>query len=167
MHLLSFVDNHDVSRIASKLTNTKHLPLIYALMFAIPGIPCVYYGSEWGAEGVKLEGKPEYDIRASYDVPNSNKLTEWISQCAKVHKESKALCFGNYKSVLLTNKQFIFEREFDDQRVLIAINADDEPFIAHFNATAGCAKDLLTGKIHDFGSETKLPPYYAAYWEIF
>ncbi|HBV45912.1 MAG TPA: maltodextrin glucosidase, partial [Eubacterium sp.] len=47
-HLLTFVDNHDVSRIASTLTNKAHLPLIYALMFGMPGIPCIYYGSEWG-----------------------------------------------------------------------------------------------------------------------
>ena len=52
-HLLSFVDNHDVTRVASILTNEKHLPLIYALMFGMPGIPCVYYGSEWGAKGEK------------------------------------------------------------------------------------------------------------------
>ena len=50
-HLLSFVDNHDVSRIASVLQMPQHLPLIYALMFAMPGIPCVYYGSEVGREG--------------------------------------------------------------------------------------------------------------------
>ena len=52
-HLLTFVDNHDVSRIASTLTNKAHLPLIYALMFGMPGIPCIYYGSEWGQTGKK------------------------------------------------------------------------------------------------------------------
>lgn len=50
-HLLSFVDNHDVTRVASILQNPAHLPLIYALLFGMPGIPCIYYGSEWGAEG--------------------------------------------------------------------------------------------------------------------
>lgn len=49
MHLLSFVDNHDVSRIATILTNKNHIPLVYAIMFGMPGIPCIYYGSEWGA----------------------------------------------------------------------------------------------------------------------
>lgn len=52
-HLLSFVDNHDVTRVASILTNEKHLPLIYALAFGMPGIPCVYYGSEWGEKAKK------------------------------------------------------------------------------------------------------------------
>ena len=39
LHLMSFVDNHDVTRIASILTNEKHLPLIYAMAFGMPGIP--------------------------------------------------------------------------------------------------------------------------------
>ena len=60
-HLLSFVDNHDVTRVASILTNKNHLPLIYALAFGMPGIPCVYYGSEWGAEGRKEDGDPQGD----------------------------------------------------------------------------------------------------------
>lgn len=166
-HLLCFVDNHDVIRVASILTNKRHLPPIYALLFAMPGIPCVYYGSEWGAEGLKQNGQPDYALRASFDAPQSNELTKWIARFAGAHKESKALCFGDFRSVLLTNCQFIFERVYEDQRVLVAINADDKPFTAHFNANAGRAKDLLTGEIHDFGGGSELPPYSAFYWEIF
>ena len=70
MHLLSFVDNHDVSRVATILSNKDHLPLIYAIMFGMPGIPCIYYGSEWGAEGDKKDGDPA--LRLSYEsIPNS------------------------------------------------------------------------------------------------
>ena len=59
-HLLSFVDNHDVTRVASILTNERHLPLIYALALGMPGIPCVYYGSEWGAKARKEDGDPRF-----------------------------------------------------------------------------------------------------------
>ena len=68
---------------------------------------------------------------------------------------------------MLTNKQFIFERSFEGQRVLVAVNADGEAYDAHFNANAGRARDLLTGQTHDFGGGRKLPPYSAAYWEIY
>lgn len=166
-HLLNFVDNHDVTRVASILTNQNHLPLIYALLFAMPGIPCVYYGSEWGVEGVKQNGQPDYALRTCFDAPQNNTLTEWITLCAKAHKESQALCYGSYKTVLLTNKQIIFQREFENQRVLVAINADSQPFAAHFDANAGRARNLLTGETHDFGGGSELPPCYAAYWEIY
>src|SRR5699024_7777667 len=57
-HLLSFVDNHDVSRIATILTDKNCLKPIYGLLFGMPGTPAVYYGSEWGMEGDKKNGDP-------------------------------------------------------------------------------------------------------------
>ena len=51
-HLLSFVDNHDVTRIATILTDKSCLAPLYGLLFGMPGVPAVYYGSEWGVEAV-------------------------------------------------------------------------------------------------------------------
>lgn len=163
-HLLSFVDNHDVSRIASILNNEKHLPLIYALAFGMPGIPCIYYGSEWGAKAEKREGDPA--LRACFPEPVFNGLTEQISQMAAAKKESKALNYGDFRSVVLTNKQCIFERKTADERVLVAVNADGEAYTAHFDAGCGQAVDLLTGQIHDFGGGSTLLPYSAAFWKM-
>ena len=162
-HMLSFVDNHDVTRVASILTNEKHLPLIYALCFGMPGIPCVYYGSEWGAKANKSEGDPA--LRACFDAPVFNELSEWISKLAEAKKNSKALNYGDFRSVVLTNKQCIFERKTDGERVLVAINAEDQPYIAHFDAGCGTAVDLITGEKHDFGGGSELPPYSAFFWK--
>ncbi len=163
-HLLSFVDNHDVSRIASNLTNEKHLPLIYALCFGMPGIPCVYYGSEWGAKANKSEGDPA--LRACFDEPEWNELSEWISRLAEAKKGSKALNYGDFRSVVLTNRQCIFERKCEGERVLVAINADGEDYTAHFDAGCGMAVDLITGKEHDFGGGSLLPAYSAYFWKM-
>ena len=162
-HMLSFVDNHDVTRVASILTNEKHLPLIYALCFGMPGIPCVYYGSEWGAKANKSEGDPA--LRACFDVPVFNELSEWISKLAEAKKNSKALNYGDFRSVVLTNKQCIFERKSEQERVLVAINADENDFAAHFDAGCGTAVDLITGEKHDFGGGNELPPYSAFFWK--
>lgn len=163
-HLLSFVDNHDVSRIASTLTNENHLPLIYAMMFGMPGIPCIYYGSEWGAKADKREGDPA--LRACFESPEENELTDFISRLAKAKKESRALNYGDFRSVVLTNKQCIFERKWDEERVLVAINADSESYTAHFDAGCGMAEELISGKPHDFGGGSELPPYSAAFWKM-
>nr|WP_319488154.1 alpha-amylase family glycosyl hydrolase [uncultured Caproiciproducens sp.] len=165
-HLFNFVDNHDVARIATILTNKNHLPLIYAVLFAMPGIPCIYYGSEWGAEGAKEPGS-DASLRPCFDQPQHTDLTAYILACANAHKNSQALCFGDCKSLLLTNRQFIFERSYEGARVLVAVNADSEPFDAHFNADAGRARNLLSGEMHDFGGGSTLPPYSAQYWEIY
>lgn len=162
-HLLSFVDNHDVTRIASLLNNERHLPLIYALAFTMPGIPCVYYGSEWGTKARKEEGDPA--LRACFDAPQWTELTDFISRLSAVKKASAALNYGDFRSVLLTNKQCIFERKTAEERILVAINADGEPFTAHFDAGCGQAEELLTGTLHDFGGGSELPPYSAAVWK--
>ncbi len=162
-HMLSFVDNHDVTRVASILSNENHLPLIYALMFGMPGIPCVYYGSEWGAKAEKSQGDPA--LRASFDAPKQNGLTEWIAKLAAAKKQSRALNYGAFRSVLLTNRQCIFERAAEGERVLVAVNADEQPFTAHFDAGCGRAVDLITGKEHDFGGGSTLPGYSAFFWK--
>ena len=161
--LLSFCDNHDVTRAATILQNKAHLPLIYALMFAMPGIPCVYYGSEWGAEGDKRSG--DWSLRPSFDTPEWNGLTDTISAMARAHRGSRALCCGDFKDLLITNRQTVFQRSAEGERVIVAINADSAPFTAHFNAGCGRAVDLITGKMHDFGGGSELPPYSAAFWK--
>ena len=163
-HLLTFVDNHDVTRIASILQNENHLVPIYGLAFGMPGIPCVYYGSEWGEKADKSQGDPA--LRQCFDAPQWNALTEKIAKMAEIKKQSKALNYGSFRSVILTNKQCIFERKVDEERVLIAINADGEYFDAHFDAGCGQAVDLLTNEVHDFGGGSKLPPYSVQYWKM-
>lgn len=163
-HLLSFVDNHDVTRIASVLQNPAHLPLVYALMFGMPGIPCIYYGSEWGARGEKKDGDPA--LRACFAMPQWNELTDKIAKMAQAEKISEALQYGDFRSVLLTNRQCIFERKSEHERVMVAINADENEYTAHFDAGCGQAQDLLTGQLHDFGGGSTLPPYSAAIWKM-
>lgn len=163
-HLLSFADNHDVTRVASILSNEKHLPLIYAMCFGMPGIPCVYYGSEWGTKADKSQGDPA--LRPCFEQPEWNELSEFISKLAEAKKNSEALNYGSFRSVLLTNRQCIFERASEHERVLVAINADEVPFTAHFDAGCGMATDLITGQPHDFGGGSELPPYSAAFWKM-
>ena len=163
-HLFTFADNHDVTRAASILTNPRHLPLLYALAFGMPGIPCVYYGSEWGMTGRKEEG--DWALRPQVDKPEWNELTDFIGKLTTAKTNSEALNFGDFRSVLLTNRQCIFERKSEHERVLVAINADGEDFMAHFDAGCGLATDLITGAQHDFGGGSLLPAYSAQYWKM-
>ena len=163
-HLLSFLDNHDVTRIATQLTDPNHLPLAYALLFGMPGVPALYYGSEWGIRGDKREG--DGALRPALERPEWNQLTDWIARLAAVRKNSPALCWGSYRNVMLTNKQAIFERKTEEERVLVAVNIDSQPYRAHFDAGCGTAVDLISGAHHDFGGGSELPPYSAFFWKM-
>ena len=161
-HLLSFLDNHDVTRIASMLGEPRHLLPAYGILFGMPGVPALYYGSEWGIQGHKNQG--DASLRPALEKPEWNDLTDAIAAMAKARKESCALCNGSYRNVVLTNRQIIFERCWENERVLVAVNADNVPNTAHFDARAGRATDLITGKLHDFGGGSELPPYSVAFW---
>ena len=161
-HLLSFLDNHDVTRIASMLNDPHHLIPAYGLLFGMPGVPALYYGSEWGIQGRKDQGDDA--LRPALEAPEWNDLTDAIAAMAKARKESPALCSGSFRNIVLTNRQIIFERCWENERVLVAVNADSVPYTAHFDARAGRATDLITGKPHDFGGGSQLPPYSVAFW---
>ena len=161
-HLMSFVDNHDVTRIASILTNKNHLPLTYGLLLGMPGVPCIYYGSEWGEEGVKAQNN-DYALRPCFEEPKPNELTEEIKKMIHVRTGSNALCHGSYRNVVLTNHQLIFERRTDDERMLVAINASDAPFTAHNGELGGTMTDLLTGNEIQMNGQLEMPPYSVQY----
>ena len=162
-HLLNFADNHDVSRIATLLKDANQLPALYGLLFGMPGVPCLYYGSEWGMTSDKKDGDPA--LRPALEKPQANELTRWLSQLARAHRESPALCYGSYRPLLTQPRQLVFEREAQGQRVIVAINGDANPFTAHFDARSGLGWDLITGQQHDFGGGSLLPPYSCFYWK--
>ena len=101
-HLMNFVDNHDVTRLASILTNKEHIRPAYGLLMGMPGIPCLYYGSEWGEEGTKAPDN-DYALRPCFDAPKPNDLTEFIEKLIAIRQSSDGLCNGGYRNVVLTN----------------------------------------------------------------
>ena len=126
LQLFSFADNHDVERIASKLTDPEKLPLVYALLFTLPGIPCVYYGSEWGAEGKKERGS-DASLRPAYKKPLPNALTARITSLIALRNRTPELQRGTLKDLRLTNRAYAFLRELDGFSTAVAVNADDAP----------------------------------------
>ncbi|MGN0378109.1 MAG: alpha-amylase family glycosyl hydrolase [Butyrivibrio sp.] len=163
-HLLSFVDNHDVSRIASAINNPKHLPLAFVLCFGMPGIPCVYYGSEWGFKADKSQGDPA--LRPCFENYEENELTEFIGKLAEAKKNSKALNYGGFTSSVLTNRQCVFKRFTEDETVFVAVNADENPYTARFDAGGTKAVDLLTGKEYDMADGFNMEGYSAYFLRI-
>lgn len=125
----------------------------------MPGIPCVYYGSEWGATGRKEDGDPA--LRACFDTPVFNELSDWIAKLANAKKTSPALQYGNFSSIVLTNEQCVFLREWQGERVLVAINAADYNYSASFNMGCDKAYDLITDREIQLNNGLELPGYSA------
>lgn len=164
-HLMTFVDNHDVTRIASILKNKEHLPLAYGILMGMPGIPCIYYGSEWGEEGVKAPNN-DYALRPCFEEPKPNELTELITQLILIRQNSPALCDGSYKNIVIQNHQLIFERRTEAERVLVAVNASDSEYTANHGELQGNAMNLLTEKEIELNGQLILPPYSIQYLKL-
>ncbi|MCQ2498362.1 MAG: alpha-amylase family glycosyl hydrolase [Lachnospiraceae bacterium] len=156
-HLLSFCDNHDVTRIATIINDQNCLPLVYGMTFTMPGIPSVYYGSEWGAKADKSEGDPA--LRPCFEKPEWNDLTTFISKLSEIKRNSKALNYGGLRSLVLTNKQCVFERNCDGDRVIVAINMDSNDYYAHFDSGCGSFANLLDGNTINYSGELVLGGY--------
>lgn len=157
-NLVSFVDNHDVSRIASSITNKNHLKLAFALQFSMPGIPCIYYGSEWGAEGVKVQGTDD-SLRPKVDKPIFNELTELVAKLCKIRTENKILAYGSFKNVHITNHQYIFERKLNDRRIIVMINANENSYNVGLDLNISNGTELISGKKVNVKGQVSMPPY--------
>ena len=145
--LYNFVDNHDVNRIASNLTTPGHLYTVYGLLFTIPGVPSIYYGSEWGVPGRRTDKsdrmlRPALNLHAErYPHPD---LYDAIQRFAQVRHTSPALKHGNYEECVVASEQFAFQRKTDGQQVLVLLNAaSQEATIPIMHPTATHFVDLL------------------------
>ncbi len=136
--LYNFVDNHDVNRISSTLIKPDHFFPLHALLFTIPGIPSIYYGSELGIEGKKTKEsdkllRPELNISEILDENKNIALVNSIKKFSKIRNESKALKYGNYIPLMTNHEQFVFARQFEDETYIIAINASENESIINFD----------------------------------
>lgn len=136
--LYNFVDNHDVNRIATIINDKRYLNNIYTLLFTIPGVPSIYYGSEWGIEGDKsitdLNLRPELSIDNFDNDDKSKKLEDFITKLISIRKNNKELTLGIYKEFIVKNKQFVFGRYLNDNWIIILLNLDDKEEYIELNS---------------------------------
>ncbi len=143
LKLYNFVDNHDVERIYTKLTNKAHFTPVHVLLYTLPGVPSIYYGSEFGIEGRKEYGsddslRPALNIEDYKDSVKTNPCTALIAALGKVRQAVPALSYGSYAELMLTNRQFAYARDLDGTRVIVSVNNDDAPAGMHL-AAGNCA----------------------------
>jgi cyclomaltodextrinase / maltogenic alpha-amylase / neopullulanase len=130
--LYSFADNHDVDRVASQLKDQADLFNLYTLLYTMPGIPSVYYGSEWGITGQKVNGsdlplRPDMDLNAAIQDAPQPDLPAHLKKLAEIRKNAPALQNGNYRQVLVASQQLAFQRELNDKKVMVVVNSADQP----------------------------------------
>lgn len=152
LKLYNFVDNHDVERIYTKLNNKAHVTPVHILLYTLPGVPSIYYGSEFGIEGKKDRFsddslRPALSLSDYADAVEQNPLTRLIAALGRVRKCTPALSYGDYRELVLTNRQYAFSRNYNGASVLVTVNNDDSDYVMTLPAgDAAEYKGALSGE---------------------
>lgn len=130
LRLYTFVDNHDVERIYTKLKNKAHFVPVHIMLYTLPGIPSIYYGSEFGIEGKKEQGsddslRPALNFEDYKTAIETNPCTRLIAALGKIRRNTPALCYGSYKELCLQTTHFAYERVYDGKAVIVTVNNGD------------------------------------------
>jgi hypothetical protein len=130
LKLYTFVDNHDVERIYTKLKNKAHFVPVHVMLYTLPGVPSLYYGSEFGIEGKKERHsddslRPALNYEDYKDAVETNSCTELIAALGKIRQNTPALCYGDYKELLLQTTHFAYARNLDGKSVITTVNNGD------------------------------------------
>jgi cyclomaltodextrinase / maltogenic alpha-amylase / neopullulanase len=169
--LFNFADNHDVPRIASTLEDPRYLYPLHILLFTMPGIPSVYYGSEVGISGTK--GDDDWDLRPALNpqildssaLPHPD-LAGVIGSLGRVRAASWALQRGQYRQISVSGTHLEFIRQEIDETVVVAINGSDSAMKISAELQDYCGdrtgRDLLNGdEMVDPGDDAvTVPPFW-------
>ena len=168
IYTYNFVDNHDVNRIASTLRDKNHLANVYALMYTMPGVPSIYYGSEYGIEGVRTNSSDEA-LRPCLDFHNlvnpNLELCNFLGRLGKARLGLKALKYGAFENVNIKNEQLVFKRQYEDQTVYIALNLANEAKSMDFKVDGDTNLVDVLNEYETFSANgwanISIPPYSA------
>ena len=151
INLFNFVDNHDVNRLASTLKDERNLKNCYTLMYAMPGIPSIYYGSEFGVKGIHENNSDDglrpclnlQDLKISGNVD----LYNYLVRLGRIYSVYPAMRTGSYQTIIVRNRQLLFKKELNGQTIYVALNLDDSDFGMNFNTPMNYLVDLISNQV--------------------
>lgn len=131
---LTFIGNHDVTRIATQLENAEHLAHALAILMTVGGIPSVYAGDELGSHGVKEERfggddevRPEFGAPPAQ--PDSRGAQVWAlhQYLIGLRRRHPWLHQATTTALRLDNRRYVYETRQGDEALIVALNIDATP----------------------------------------
>jgi cyclomaltodextrinase len=137
----TFIGNHDVTRIASRLDDPRHLPHAVVVLLTTGGTPSVYAGDEQAFTGVKEERAGGDDaIRPAFPAEGPSGLAPFGWPTYHLHRELIGLRRrrpwlhrARTTTVHLANRTLVYRTapagtgDGADGALLVGLNLDDEP----------------------------------------
>ena len=102
--------------------NYKKLTLYMAFMNTIPGLPVIYYGSEFGMTGASDPDNRRM-MRFENDLSKFEKNTmDYVSKIIKIRSNHTALRYGDYYKLIADNNIYSYIRSDFNERILVVLN---------------------------------------------
>ena len=131
--LFNLLDSHDTERLISKVKDINIFYQQLAVLFTMPGSPCIYYGTE-----IVLEGEHDPDCRRCmpWDEIEGGQHDVKISimkQFVKLRKEQKLFKSRNFHfpNTIKDNRviEYIKIDEYGDNKIEILLNCSDNDIL--------------------------------------
>jgi glycosidase len=136
--LVTFLANHDVPRFASaEGSSPAKLKLAFGLTLTLRGIPELYYGDEIGMAGGGdpdnrhdfpggWTGDPKNAFTADGRTAGQQELFSYVQSLLRIRREHAALQTGRLWHLFSDETAYVFLRETEEERVLVAFNNSTE-----------------------------------------
>ena len=137
---INIAGTNDTERILTVLDeNIELLRLLVVIQFTLPGVPLIYYGDETG-----LKGGKEPDNRRSYPWGNENKnIIEFYKEIANIRNNENGLKKGDINIYETDSDVFAFERNYENEKVVVLVNVSKEQKIIKDVSLSGCYVNLF------------------------
>ena len=130
----TFLGNHDVTRIATKLTDPRHLPLAVAILMTLPGIPTIYAGDEQGFTGEKLDQphgddavRPPFPVTPSELSPRGAETLAVYKGLVALRRDHPWLVDATLTTSDVSKTSMAIHLSKDEQHLTLALNTNDQP----------------------------------------
>ena len=131
---LTFVGNHDVTRLASRLEDDRYLAHALVVLFTVAGTPSVYYGDEQAFHGIKEDRaggddavRPAFPATPAELAPYGETTYRLHQNLIGLRRRHPWLHTARSTQLHLANQQLVYRVEQAGQQLLVALNLADEP----------------------------------------
>jgi len=149
---LTFVGNHDVTRIASKLERPEHLGHALVLLFTVGGVPSIYAGDELGYRGIKEDRaggddavRPEFTMPPTDVGSGAGDILNLYRYLIGLRRRHPWLHEARTSALRLENRCYIYETRHGDDALIVALNLDDTATALPVAELTGRPAEVLAG----------------------
>jgi len=147
-NLVTFLDNHDMSRFLTVNNNNGLLHQALAFMLTVRGTPCLYYGTEQYLHNDTSGGGDPYNRPMMPGFSTTTTAYQEITKLSALRQSNPALAYGTHQQRWLSGDAYVYERRFGSDVVLVAINkGTTDQSLTNLNTAlpAGSYADYLGG----------------------